>query len=243
MSANRLLAALPEREASRLLAEGEVVELAAGQVLYHSGQHIELVYFPMRVVISLMARLEAVSKSSIEVGLIGYEGMLGLSIALGSDCNLHDAIVQIGGTALQVPAATLRSEFQRGGALQLLLLRYTEIRLMQFAQLAACRSWHTIEQRLACWLLMMQDYSQLKQMPLKQALIAEMMGVRRASITEAARLLQGEGLIRYRRGSLTILNRMGLEHASCECYQYSSQECERLLPTSISDTFDNFLNL
>lgn len=228
MSANRLLDALPPLEIQRLALDSELTELTAGQVLYQSGDVIHTVYFPYTAIISLMAQLDDSSK--IEVGVLGYEGMLGLSVVLGSDRTMHEAVVQVGGSALQLSAALLLSEFHRGETLQNLLLRYTEMRLMYCAQIAACRSWHTVEQRLARWLLLLQDCAQLQELPLTQQLISEKLGVRRATITEAAMVLQGAGCIRYSRGHLNISDRKGLERLSCECYRHIRKERERLLP-------------
>ena len=177
--------------------------------------------------ISLVSVME--DGSTTEIGLVGNEGMVGLPIFLGGNVTTNSAIVQIEGNAVKMDAAILKSEFERGGQLQKKLLLYTQARLTQISQIAACKSHHLIEERLARWLLSVNDCVNQPELPLTQKFISQMLGVRRASVTEAAIALQKAGFISYRRGQITILNRKELEQAACECYSLIQKEFKRLL--------------
>lgn len=226
---NLLLAALPTDEYQRLLPHLELVSLPLRQVLSNPGEPIEFVCFPHQSIISLVTILE--DGSTVEAGLVGKEGMFGVQAFLGGDSTPHQAIVQVAGEAMRMSAAQLKIEFQRGGKLQSLLLRYVQALFTQVSQGAACHRLHTVEERLARWLLMVSDRLEPDQLPLTQEFIAQMLGTRRAGVTVAAGMLQQAGLIRYRRGEITILDRQNLEAASCECYKVVSNEFERLLDT------------
>lgn len=224
---NRLLAALPPEEYQRLLPQLEFVALELGQVLYQIGEPIDYVYFPHRSLISLVMVLQ--DGSTAEVGLVSGNGMVGIPVILGSDISFNLAIVQVAESAMRLPADHLKTEFQRGGALQSLLLRYVQALLAQVSQTAACNRLHPLEARLARWMLLVQDAIDADELQLTQEFIAQMLGVRRSGVTLAAGALQQAGLIHYNRGKITILNREGLEAISCECYRVIEDEYDRLL--------------
>lgn len=224
---NRLLAALPPEDYQRLLPQLEFVVLELGQVLYQVGEPIDYVYFPHRSLISLVMVLQ--DGSTAEVGLVSGNGIVGVSVILGSDISFNLAIVQVAENAMRLPAEHLKTEFQRGGALQALLLRYVQALLAQVSQTAACNRLHPIEARLARWMLLVQDAIHSDELQLTQEFIAQMLGVRRSGVTLAAGALQQAGLIHYNRGKITILNRKGLEALSCECYRVIEDEYDRLL--------------
>ena len=227
LSANQLLMALPPEEYERLVPYLEPVSLALGQVIYEPKQLIKEVYFPLEAMISLVSIMK--DGSTTEIGLVGGEGMVGLPVFLGGNSATNRAIVQVEGNGLKMDAAILKSEFERGKQLQAKLLLYTQARLNQVSQIAACKSHHLIEERLARWLLCVNDCVNKPELPLTQKFISEMLGVRRASVTEAAIALQKAGLISYRRGQITILKRKELEEAACECYRLIHNEFKRLL--------------
>lgn len=224
---NRLLAALPSQEYQRLLPQLETVDLELEQVLYQPGEAIDYVYFPHRSLISLVMVLQ--DGSTAEVGLVGDSGMVGVPVILGSDISFNLAIVQIAGNAMRLRADRLKAAFKQGGALQALLLRYVQALLSQVSQTAACNRLHSIEARLARWLLLAQDAVDADQLQLTQEFIAQMLGVRRAGVTVTASALQQAGLIHYSRGKITILNRQGLQAVACECYRLIEDEHDRLL--------------
>lgn len=224
---NKLLSALPHPVLERLRPYLEEVSLTQGQILHKSSELITEVYFAERASISLVLILS--DKSTTEIGLVGNEGMVGLSAILGGECTTSHSIVQIAGTALKLPSQILQEEFLRGEELQKLLLLYTQAQLSQITQIAACQSHHIIEQRLARWLLLVRDYSHRDTLPLTQKLISMMLGVRRASVTEAAISLQQAGTITYSRGQITITNPQKLESLACECYGKIQAEYARLL--------------
>jgi CRP-like cAMP-binding protein len=228
---NQLLAALPNSEYQRLLPHLEIVQLSVGEILYQSYETIKYVYFPHQGMISLVAIME--NGTTTEIGIVGKEGVIGISTILGSDFSIHCAMVQIAGSASRIKIDLLRQEFNRGGRLQKLLLLYTQARLTQITQNAACYSQHLIEQRLARWLLTVHDCIQKDNFSLTQELIATMLGVRRSGITKAANLLQKAEIISYSRGNITILNRAALESASCECYWIIQQEFQRLFSFNV----------
>jgi CRP-like cAMP-binding protein len=227
LSANQLLMALPPGEYQRLVPYLEPVSLALGQVIYEPKQLIKEVYFPLEAMISLVSIMK--DGSTTEIGLVGSEGMVGLPVFLGGNSATNLAIVQVEGNALKMDASILKSEFERGKQLQAKLLLYTQARLTQVSQIAACKSHHLIEERLARWLLCVNDCVNKPELPLTQKFISEMLGVRRASVTEAAQALQKAGFISYSRGQITILKRKELEEAACECYGLIHNEFKRLL--------------
>ena len=225
--ANRILSQLPTEEYERLSAHLEPVTLAAGDVLHYPQEPITRVYFPTRGTVSVIATFE--DGAGVEVGVVGNEGMFGVNIVLGSQTTPHEAIVQLPGEALRAPASMIREEFRKGGQLHDLILRYTQAFLIQIAQTAACNRSHPIGGRLARWLLMSHDRAMTDELHLTHEFIAVMLGTRRAGVSEAAGKLQHDGMIKYRRGHIQILDRKGLESISCECYPIVKKEFERLL--------------
>jgi CRP-like cAMP-binding protein len=223
---NQLLAALSIEDYQRLAPHLELVTLRPQQVLYEVGEPILNVYFPNRSIISLINTME--DGATIEVGLVGREGMVGIPVILDDDVSIHRAFVKIPDTALRVRADILKAEFNQGGTLQRLLLRYTQLLLVQLSQAAACNRFHTIEERLARQLLLIQDSLQTSEFPLTQEFLAQILGTRRSGVTVAAGAFNQAGMIRYSRGRITILNREGLEATSCECYQVIRKEFKRL---------------
>jgi CRP-like cAMP-binding protein len=226
---NKILAALPSEEYERLLPHLTPVSLPLGESLYETEDRIRYVYFVNTGVVSLVTHLK--EGSGVEVGLTGNEGMVGLSIALGDDVSPNQAIVQIADGAMRMEAAALREELKGGGLLQTLLLRSTLALLKQVSQSAACNRSHHVAERLARWLLTCHDRVEGDELRLTQEFIAEMLGTRRAGVSEAAGILQGAGLIRYSRGHITITDRGGLEEFACECYAVVKAEYDRLLGT------------
>lgn len=227
---NQLLSALPLEEYQRLLPHLENIFLTLGKVLYEPGKSITDVYFPNEAILSLV--LIMTDGSTTEVGLVGNEGMIGIPIILGDDRSISRVIVQVQGTVTKLSAESLKKEFLRGGKLQKLLLLYTQARLNQISLIAACKSHHTVEQRLARWLLTVNDRIAKDELPLTQKFISQMLGVRRASVTEAALVLQKLKIISYNRGHIKILERKKLEETACECYASIEQEFIRLLKTN-----------
>lgn len=226
--ANRLLAALPPAEAARLAGLLEPVALEFKHLLYEPGQPIAHVYFPLTAVCSLLVEMQ--DGRAVEVGTVGNEGMAGLPVFLGATSTPGRAIVQIPGAALRMPAAALVDTALRGdGALYQALQRYTQALFVQTAQGAACNRLHTQEQRFCRWMLMTHDRVGGDSFPLTHEFIAQMLGVRRATVSEVAAAVQAVGLIRYHRGAMTIRDRAGLEAASCECYAVIRAELDRVV--------------
>jgi CRP-like cAMP-binding protein len=227
---NRILNALSRTEYERLAPHLEPVTLWAGEILYQPEQSIRHVYFPNIGTVSLISTFE--DGTSVEVGMVGNEGMFGVCVFLGSISTPLLAQVQLAGDGLRMPADVLRNEFQKSGQLQDLLLRYTQAFITQIAQGAACNRAHEVDGRLAKWLLMCQDRSHSKDLGLTHEFIGEMLGVRRAGVTVAAGVLRQKGLIEYSRGHITIIDRQGLEAKSCECYPIMKKEFDRLMGTN-----------
>lgn len=223
---NRLLAALPKREKDYLLPHLEQVPLQFEEVLYEPEERIRHVYFPTSGMISLLLVLQ--DGSAAEVGRVGSEGMVGLPVFLGVKTSHTRALVQIPGEALRMKVQVFLRETSNGGILPSLLLRYTQALLRHVSQLTACNNRHSIEQRLCRWLLITHDRIRADQFEITQEFLSQALGVHRQSITLAASNLQRAGVIRYSRGKLTILDRRGLEAASCECYRAVTREFEKL---------------
>ena len=226
---NRLLAALPNAEYQRLIPHLERVSLPFQQVLHEVGEPIEYVYFPYRAVVSCLATME--DGSQIEIGLVGNDGVTGIPAALGDNIAATVAMVQVPDSAMRMKVSVLKTEWGRGGVLQSLLLRYMQAQHAFVSQSAACNRLHFLEGRLARWLLLVYDRVESNELPLTHEFMGQMLGVRRAGVTEAASTLQKAGLIRYTRGKVTILNREDLEATSCECYEIINGEYVRLLGT------------
>ncbi|MBE9043486.1 Crp/Fnr family transcriptional regulator [Pleurocapsales cyanobacterium LEGE 10410] len=216
-SPNQLLRALPKDEYRRLEPHLTPTSLATGTILYQATEKIETVYFPNSALISSTYSLS--HGSTVEIGLIGFTGMVGLPVIFGNNYSYHRILVLVEDSAMKISAEVLKREFERGNELQRLLLMYADTRLKQLLQLAACNRHHTIEERLARWLLTIQDLTQSKQVPLTHEFISNMLGVRRSGVTLAAGSLQQARCINYARGKITILNRESLKDKACECYQ------------------------
>ncbi|MDY7021016.1 MAG: Crp/Fnr family transcriptional regulator [Cyanobacteriota bacterium] len=223
---NQLLTSLPQEDYQTLQPRLEYVDLSLGEVLYQAGEEIEFVYFPENALISLLGSLP--DGTMTEFAMIGNEGLVGIGALLGGNISIDQAIVQLADGAWRIDAAILKQEFDRGGVLQKHLLLYIQYLIAQIAQNMICKTRHFTEQRLARWLLSIQDRLQSDHYTLTQKYIAELLNTRRATITEAAGNLQRQGTIRYSRGEITILDRPALEACACECYDILKQEQERL---------------
>jgi CRP-like cAMP-binding protein len=224
---NHLLAALLDAEFNRLSPHLELISMKLGDVLYESGDKLQYVYFPTTCIISLHYLLE--NGGSSEIAGVGNEGLLGVSLFMGGDSTPSRAVVQTGGFGYRLPAHLLLEEFNRNGPVMRLLLRYTQALLTQMSQTAVCNRHHTVEQQLCRWLLLTLDRLGPQELTMTQELIANMLGVRREGVTEAAGRLQGYGYISYRRGHIKVLDRKGLEQDVCECYGVVKKEFARLL--------------
>lgn len=224
---NHLLAVLPDEDYQRLHPHLERVSFSLGQVIYESGGHLDYVYFPASSVVSLLYTTE--DGSTAEMGLTGNDGVVGIALFLGGDTTPNRAIVQIAGGAFRMKAKILQQEFARGGALQQLMLRYTQALITQISQTAVCNRLHSVEKRLCRWLLLSHDRVKADELLMTQEFISNMLGGRRESVTVAAGRLQDAGLIHYSRGHISILDRKGLEASVCECYQVVKNETDRLI--------------
>ena len=221
---NRLLDALPKDEYRRLLPNLEPFVLVFGEVIYESGGLIRHVYFPTSGIISLLAAVG--ERATLEVGIVGWEGMIGLPAFMGVKTSRNRAVVQGAGAALRMKATDFRKECENGGSLPRLLRRYTHSRLTQIVQGATCNRFHPIDARLARWLLMTHDRMETDEFQLTQEFLSNMLGVRREGVNKAASALQKQHLISYSRGTLTTLNRAGLEAVACECYAIIKEESQ-----------------
>lgn len=225
---NRLLAALPAAEFERLASRLELIQMPLGHVLYESGTQLSHVYFPTTAIVSLLYVTD--DGASAEIAVVGHEGIVGVSLFMGGETTPSRAVVQSAGHAYRLKGQLLKDEFYRAGPMQRLLLRYTQALLTQMAQTAVCNRHHSLDQQLCRWLLLSLDRLSSNQLVMTQELIANMLGVRREGVTEAAGKLQSAGLITYSRGRITVLDRPGLESLVCECYQVVKKEFDRLLP-------------
>ena len=223
-----MLAALPAADYERLLANLEFVKLPLGLVVFESGSKLRHLYFPASGIVSLLYAME--NGASTEIAVIGDEGVVGIALFMGGESTPSRAVVQSAGYGYRLKAAVLKSEFARGGPLQHLLLRYTQALIAQMTQTAVCNRHHAVDQQLCRWLLLSLDRLPSNELSMTQELIANMLGVRREGVTEAAGRLQDAGLIRYRRGHITVLDRPKLEARVCECYAVVKKETDRLLP-------------
>jgi CRP-like cAMP-binding protein len=224
---NQLLAALPSEEYERLLPHLEPVSFSLGQVVYESGERMGYVYFPTDAIVSLLYTM--LDGATAEMGLVGCEGVVGIALFMGGDTMPNRAVVQGAGTVVRVKAEALQDEFRRGGAFQLMLLKYTQALITQIAQTAVCNRLHPVEKRLCRWLLMTQDRAQSDTLQMTHEFIANMLGIQREAVSVAAHRLQGQGIISYVRGRITILGRAQLEECACECYGVVRDEQDRLL--------------
>jgi CRP-like cAMP-binding protein len=225
---NHLLAALPAADYERLLPHLEQIPLELGWALYESGSHQGYVYFPINSIVSLLYVMH--DGSSAEIAIIGDEGVVGLALFMGGESTPSRAVVQSAGYGYRLRASVLKAEFGKGGELQHLLLRYTQALITQMAQTAVCNRHHSVEQQLCRWLLLSMDRLPSNELTMTQELIANMLGVRREGVTEAAGHLQAAGLIHYSRGKITVLDRPKLEARVCECYAVVKREYDRLFP-------------
>lgn len=229
---NKLLAVLPDSEWQNLLPHIEWVDLPLGKVIYESGSTMSHVYFPTTAIVSLLYVME--NGSSAEIAVVGNEGIVGISLFMGGESTTSRAVVQSAGEGFRVNAKFLKTEFNRSVPLMHLLLRYTQALITQMSQTAVCNRHHSMDQQLCRWLLLSLDRLPGNELVMTQELIANMLGVRREGVTEEALKLQKAGLIRYVRGHITVLDRLGLEKRSCECYAVVKKEYDRLLPKTIS---------
>ena len=225
---NHLLASLPNAEWQRWLPNLEHVDLPLGHVLYESGSTLGHMYFPTTAIVSLLYVLE--NGASAEIAVVGNEGLVGIALFMGGGSTPSRAVVQSAGHGYRLKANKMQEEFNRGGVVMHLLLRYTQSLISQMSQTAVCNRHHSLDQQLCRWLLMSIDKLQGNELVMTQELIANMLGVRREGVTEGATKLQNANLIKYSRGRITVLDRAGLEARACECYEVVKKEYARLLP-------------
>jgi CRP-like cAMP-binding protein len=231
-ASNHLVAALPADDFARWLPLLEPVELQLGQVLYESGATQSHAYFPTTAIVSLL--YVTVEGQSAEMAVVGNDGVVGIALFMGGNTTPNRAVVQSAGLAYRMKAQSLQAEFHDSVPVMHLLLRYTQALVTQIAQTAVCNRHHSVDQQLCRWLLLSLDRLEGPQLTMTQELIANMLGVRREGVTEAALKLQRDGLIRYARGHIEVLDRPGLEHRACECYGVVAAEYIRLLPARIA---------
>lgn len=229
---NQLLAVLPQDVWQRLAPQMEAVDMPLGQVLCESGSTLKHVYFPVTSIVSLLYVME--NGASAEIAVVGNEGIVGISLFMGGDSMPSRVVVQSAGRGLRLKAQLLKEEFNLGGPVMHVLLRYTQALITQMAQTAVCNRHHALEQQLCRWLLLSLDRLSSNELLMTQELIANMLGVRREGVTEAALKLQKLGLISYSRGRILVLDRAGLEARTCECYAVVKKEYDRLLPDRIA---------
>ena len=227
-TANHLLAVLAPDEQERIFPHLQFVELKLGQVLYESGDTLSHVYFPTDCIVSMLYVLS--DGATAEIAVAGNEGLIGISLFMGGETTPNRAVVQSAGHAYRLAGQRIKDEFHRDGSLQNLFLRYTQALITQMAQTAVCNRHHSVDQQLCRWLLLSLDRLPGNKLKMTQELIANMLGVRREGVTEAAGKLQKLGVIRYSRGQITILDRPHLERLCCECYAVVKKEEDRLLP-------------
>lgn len=224
---NHLLAALPPEEWARWKPLLEIVDMPQGKVVYEAGSDIKHVYFPTTAIVSLLYVMQ--NGASAEIAIVGNEGIVGVSLFMGGESTTSRAVVQSGGKGYRLSAAALKEEFKHAPVLHL-LLRYTQALITQMAQTAVCNRHHSLDQQLCRWLLLSLDRLRSQDLIMTQELISNMLGVRREGVTESALKLQRDGLIRYTRGHITVLDRSALEKRTCECYAVVKREYDRLLP-------------
>ena len=227
---NLLLAALPDVEWQRWLPLLEPVDMPLGLVLYESGGTLSHVYFPTTAIVSLLYVME--NGASAEIAVVGNDGIVGISLFMGGESTPSRAVVQSAGAGFRLGAQVVKNEFNRAGPVLHLLLRYTQALITQMAQTAVCNRHHSLDQQLCRWLLLSLDRLQDNELVMTQELIANMLGVRREGVTEAALKLQQDGMIRYARGRITVIDRSAIEKRTCECYAVVQKEYERLLPAT-----------
>jgi CRP-like cAMP-binding protein len=230
---NHLLAALPEADFERVASDLELVKMALGEALYESGGRLQHVYFPTTSILSLLYVME--DGSSAEIAVVGNEGILGIALFMGGETTPSRAIVQSAGHAYRLKSSLLKEQFKRAGSLMHILLRYTQALITQMAQTAVCNRHHSVEQQLCRWLLLSLDRIPSSDLTMTQELIANMLGVRREGVTEAAGKLRNAGVISYSRGRITVLDRPRLEQEVCECYDVVKKEYDRLLSGLVAD--------
>jgi CRP-like cAMP-binding protein len=235
---NQILDALPATERERLFPHLKLVPMPLGMVLYESGDTLRHIYFPANSIVSLLYVLE--DGASAEIAVVGNEGAIGVALFMGGETTPNRAIVQSAGFAYRLTGKRLKQEFNRHGQMLHVLLRYTQSLITQMAQTAVCNRHHSVDQQLCRWLLLSLDRLSSNQLKMTQELIANMLGVRREGVTEAAGKLQKRGVIRYSRGEITVLNRPELEQLSCECYAVVKKETDRLLPHRTQDGTHRF---
>ncbi|MEO6655339.1 MAG: Crp/Fnr family transcriptional regulator [Pyrinomonadaceae bacterium] len=232
---NYLLASLPDTEFERVLTHLSPVSFDLGKVLYESGDRLDYVYFPTSSIISLLYIME--NGATAEIGVVGNDGILGIALFMGGDTTPNRAVIQSAGSAMKMKAADLKAEFTLGGTFHNLLLRYTQALITQISQTAVCNRLHSLEQQLCRWLLLSHDRLDSDKLVMTHDLISNMLGVRREGVTLAAQKLSARGLIKNVRGTITVLDRQGLEDLVCECYGVVNAEYNRLLGRGISRTF------
>jgi len=232
---NYLLASLPAAEFVRVHSKLEPVSFKLGDVLYESGDKMDNVYFPTTAIVSLLYIME--NGATAEIGIVGNDGLIGVSLFMGGDTTTSRAIIQSAGDAFKMKAKDLKDEFARGGAFQEMMLRYTQALMTQISQTAVCNRLHAVEQQLCRWLLLSHDRLDTDKLVMTHDLISNMLGVRREGVTLAAQKLAKRKLIKNVRGTITVIDRQGLEQAVCECYKVVNDEYNRLLGRGISRTF------